>query len=703
MKQFLLAGCLCAAAFPAAAGDLDSLKVHRIDTVTVHSYRTPMLKGNVPNPMQVITPANIARSSATSLSEIVKLSTPAESADLQGLTGGVEFRGFAPKGMGTNTYTILLVDGIRMGTANAASTFLTGVQSIEMLKGPFSTLYGSGAMGGVINVITPETRGRVTGQATLSYGSWNTAAASVAAGGSLGRRFDFDAGFDWFKRSDDYATGSRNILRTSAYEKSVWDPHAYDTTYRNTTYDKMRGVLRLGWNVSDNWRLNLYNEVYGTADARSNGMLWGESQDDKRVERNFHRLDVTGRAGRHTLRFTPYVSFESRDIASVSSFWGDSQNDYGYNTYGFVAQDAMALCFGTLVAGVDNFSERFSSTRALPDGTPQPPYQPDYMNSQTGAFAQLNFTLLDGHLTGVAGVRYDNILFRTFRTELIDGQGSSKRYNTVNPNFSFQCTAEGLRFHAGIGRAFLAPDAYKTTGTYTNFEIKYTGNPDLKPETSVTYEMGAGYATPNRALELDATLFFTDHDNLDVTKTDYATMTATYVNANKATMQGVELMACYDLGATLRKEFSWKFYVNYTRIFNSEVQTPDAVSERKYLSRTKAVFGTDFTGKRFMASLSARYVGRKIEDNFIVGYDPTTYARIPYVTPAGATVRPDLYLDNTLRMPDYLTLDASFCYRLSRHATLGIKAANLMDELYAERDGYYMPGRSFSASLAIKF
>ncbi len=694
MKKLLLSATLIAAVFTSQADELDTTKVHAIDKVVVNSLRTPMLKSDVPNSVEVITPGDISRASATSLSEMVRGFTPSESGDYQGLVGGIELRGFAPSGLGTNTYTLLLVDGIRMGTRYPATTFLTGISSIELLRGPFSAVYGSGAMGGVVNVLTPVSKGAVRGTVGLSYGTWKTDAESVALGGSLGKRWDFDAVFDHSRRAGDYRTGSRNTLHTSPSEKAVWDPHAYDTTYHNTGYDKMRGMLRVGCDLSDRWRLNLCNDVYYTGDAMANGNLWGQyGITDARIMRDFHRLDLTGTAGRHTLRLSPYLSFEERDLDNIGNSYG--KNHFSYNTMGILAQDAIRLGFGSLVVGADNFSECFRSSNENTDGSPAAPWQPDYNNVQTGVFAQLNFSFWKGRVSGIAGLRYENIRFRTLHTGLIDSEPNSDDYNTVNPNVSVQFRPmTGLRIHGGVGRAFLAPDPLKSTGKYTSY-YTYIGNPALKPESAVTWEAGIGYDSPSGALQTDVTLFFTNHNNLVVSKS-IAENTYTFENVSEASMDGLEIMASYDLGTALGKAFSWKFHGSCLRIFHSEVKTADIASERRYVSRTKATFGTTFLHKGLSLDLSGRYAGQNTQDNGV-------NKDWPFTTSGGLPVRPSTDGQATVRMPDYMVLDASASFRVMHNMTLGVKVNNLLDELYAERDGYYLPGRNFTFSMRLTF
>lgn len=665
----------------------DSTRNYNIEDIVVKSYRLDMMLKDAPNKVEVITSGQIARSAALNVADLIKKSTPCESVDLQGLNGGVDFRGFAPGAMGVNRFSSMLLDGMPMGTMNAATTLMSGIGSVEILKGPFSALYGSGAMGGVINIITNQSRGKIGGSATVGFGSFNTSQANVSAGGNITERFDFDLSLEYLNQNNDYKTGKHNLLHTSDYEKQILAPDTYGKIYDNTAYDKNGAILRLGYDISDHWRINLYNNIYYTSSATSNGTIWGkDGQTDKGIVRNYHRIDLSYKNDVHSVRFSPYYSRETADADFVSA-WGSSVEEKSYSTYGFQLQDMIVLPFGRFVVGIDNFSQRNKSTRKE-GGNEVYPWLPSYLDMQTSAFAQINISLFDNKLTSVAGVRYDNTLFRTFRTPHMDVESSSKFYNSLNPSFAIKYKiTERFNVHGSLGRAFLAPDAYKTVGTYQTYTT-FIGNPDLKPEIAFTTDIGAGYSTRDGAFEADMTLFFTQHKDLIGNKYVDAN-TSTYVNSDKAVMQGYEAMFSIDFGRMARRLYSLKLFANYTRIFKSKVTTGEVTSERLYVSRNSATFGTEYINKRFSARLSGRYSGDKLNENFIDSKD--------------FYFRESLINEYILRMPDFMVFDVYADYRLFRGVSVGVKCTNLLDENYVERDGYNMCGRSFFGQLSIRF
>ena len=89
--------------FSLRAAETDSLPSHPIEEVVVKGYKFELPLRDAPNKVEVISARDILHTPAVHLSDLIKKSTAAESVDMQGMTGGIEFRGFSPGGAGTNT------------------------------------------------------------------------------------------------------------------------------------------------------------------------------------------------------------------------------------------------------------------------------------------------------------------------------------------------------------------------------------------------------------------------------------------------------------------------------------------------------------------------------------------------------------------------------------------------------------------------
>src|SRR5690606_10151052 len=137
---------------------------------------------------------------------------------------------------------------------------------------------------------------------------------------------------------------------------------------------------------------------------------------------------------------------------------------------------------------------------------------------------------------------------------------------------------------------FSVPDAFRVAGFYAVSEYlaawdywwvkNYMGNPDLKPESSSTIDLGVSYSTPNKFLFLDLTYFATQHsekfiettlDSVVVNHNKMAYDVTSYENANNSAMNGMELISSTNLGALFGHEFKLEIYGNLTYIFNNTV------------------------------------------------------------------------------------------------------------------------------------
>ena len=104
---------------------------------------------------------DIERSVAADITDVLKKNSGVEVVQYSGVLSGIGIRGFRPETSGLNKRSLLLIDGRPSGVTNLSTLMLDGVERIEVLKGPASSIYGASAMGGVVNVITRRSRGPV--------------------------------------------------------------------------------------------------------------------------------------------------------------------------------------------------------------------------------------------------------------------------------------------------------------------------------------------------------------------------------------------------------------------------------------------------------------------------------------------------------------------------------------------------------------
>lgn len=261
--------------------------------------------------------------------------------------------------------------------------------------------------------------------------------------------------------------------------------------------------------------------------------------------------------------------------------------------------------------------------------------------------------------------------------------------------------------HSSWGTAFFAPDATNKAGDYTYNGTTYKGNPDLKPETSQTIDAGIGFSKRELGISFDATMFVTKHNDLITSnkvdpdgKKKSGDEYTTYINAQKADLQGIELQAAYDLGAIFDYRFSLKFYANATIMTKASMKINDTTTQdQKYVRKQNANFGIEYgCHKGIRIRLNGRYIGSRIEDNWFTYYPVRTN-----LAALAQESQPQYTKLGQLKHPAFMVFDCSALYDVNTHFTLGLTLSNVLDENYTEKDGYNMPGRSITGKCVLKF
>jgi outer membrane receptor protein involved in Fe transport len=738
-----VAGALAvAAALPGAAGAQER-PAETLDTVVVTTKRYPALRVELPQKIEVIGERDLERTPADELADVLKKQAALDVIQYPGLLSGIGIRGFRPEFNGIAKHTLLLIDGRPAGATNLATIDLGSIERIEVLKGPASSLYGSSAMGGAVNLITRRSTGAFGGNASLAYGSWQTLDLSARAGGSLTPRLDADFGLTRFSRGADYRTGEGNLFRgwvgsteatklLSPTESEQVAERGDGAVRPNTQYTYGAGNGRLGWRFSDALRVDVRGEAFQADDVETPGDLYVESDPGQRknLERRSGDVALSGAWGRHTPLLRAYAGHETTDYFNTYapdpyvSFTGETA------TRGFQLQDAVRLGAQALTVGVDYNLAGETSQVYSGESTPAAPYSPDATTRSTAAFAEARLALPGGRLSGTLGGRFDRVALEIRETPLRpDWQPDEETFTVFNPSAGLQyAAAPGLRLHGTVGRAFVAPDAFGRAGLSVQrgaagVATVAVGNPDLDPESSVTWDLGVG--VERRALGLDADLTYFDtrvEDRITSVRASFPAgarpvtsagdpvgSVSTYVNANQARMSGVEWRLGWDLGALAARRYSLRLFANATHFLEREETARSVqVDAGRFAGRTDfrpeevagaLVFGAETEQqirnvagatvnygvewddlRRFSTRLTGRYVGGRTDQDF------TDFSRV-----------------SDIEYPAFMTLDLVSTLRLADRYAVSLLVDNLTDENYYEKRGFNLPGRALRLRLTADF
>lgn len=276
-----IAAALCAAAIPVYAADVPAL-ASELSPVVVTATRFPDVQRQFPIGVSVITESDIRNSTASTVPELLRMLPGVQTRDLSGTPNlQVDLRGFGNFG---DQNTLVLLDGQRISeneqtVVNWSGIPLDSIERIEVMRGSGSVLYGAGATGGTINIITKaataNTRGGFFEGGVGSYGTRDVRIGANIAGERTGLRLTMahresdgyrdnnavridSAQFDWRYTGDRAALtlkagaddqrsklpGSISEAKISANRKQAEYPGDFSETHGG--YLNIGGSLRLG-------------------------------------------------------------------------------------------------------------------------------------------------------------------------------------------------------------------------------------------------------------------------------------------------------------------------------------------------------------------------------------------------------------------------------------------------------------------------
>jgi vitamin B12 transporter len=645
------------------------------ESVVVTARRVETRLAETPQKVEVIDAADIARSVAADLTDVLKKNAGVDVVQYSGALSGIGIRGFRPQFSGINKRSLLLIDGRPSGVTNLATFLLDDIERIEVLKGAASSVYGSSAMGGVVNIITRQSRGAVGGAGQVGVGSFGASELAARTGGSLSSHLDFDASGNAFDQRDDYRMGNGEVRPA-------------------TTYKTYSGTVRVGADLGTAWRIDGRVNGYHGRDIMTPGDLFTgiNSQGRKNLERSTEDARFTGRVGSHDVAVTAYGASESGHTSNVTTTNPLDQPYLPYLSFenelrwaGFQVKDSWNWSrLNSIVVGVDYEKVTSTSRSYARTGAETAPFSANSNKRTAGLYAENTLKLRGGRTVLAVGARIDRITTGTVETPLKTSfVPSESRANVFNPSLGVKHEfVKGLRGHFTVGRAFVPAEASMLTGFTTTVVSGRTqitqGNPNLKPERSTSFDVGAEWAA--RSTRLDVTAFRTVVRDRFISNVVISNplppdpIVVSVANGLDAHISGLDLEAEHRLGARIG------LFANATHYFSRKERLISGAEQdilNVALNTVRA--GVDWDLGRVSTRVSGRYVqGRKDNDFNAPGFPIIDY-------------------------DDFTVIDASASYRIARHHSVMVAINNLFDAFYYEKLGFPLQGASLKLSYRLGF
>ncbi len=456
--------------------------------ISATRYERPL--SDIGSSISVISAEDMAISQTVFVQDILQ-AIPGLSLNQNGSFGGVSsvrIRG------ASSSQTVILIDGVQVndtsspgGSYDFSSLDPSGIERIEVLRGPQSILYGSDAIGGVINVITKDGAGDTGGSIFAEGGSYNTyRAGGNIAGGSDRLNFSLSA----------------SGITTDGISKA-------DENDGNTEADGYRHITLHGkvtGKISDNLKLQVISRY---RDSRNEFDSFGPSDGD---QVGFaEEFLIAGRG------MFDYLDGTLKNTLSVEYSTMDRRNEAG----GIETSAAKGSRFNLDYFGHYKISDDIDLSFGLQhEETRSETVSPLKFNIDS-VFSELSWQGAKG-LTVTAGLRYDD---------------HNQYGGTTTPRLtaSYYFENSGSKIFANWGEGFKAPSIFQLT-YICGFCGLTEPNSDLKPEQSSGWEIGFEQALMGDRVHIAATYF--DQKITNMIDFDFS---VGYGNIDNVRTKGVEL------------------------------------------------------------------------------------------------------------------------------------------------------------------
>ena len=500
-----------------------------IEEVLVSASLLPISASRSANAITVIDSKQLKNRAALSVSDLLR-DVPGLAVSRSGLQGSATQ--IRVRGAEAN-HLLVLIDGVEANDPSQSDELNWGtlsaadIERIEVIRGPQSSLRGSDAMAGVVNIVTRRADRPLSVNLFSETGSFGTYNSGLSIGSKQG---DFDGRLS----VNHIETEGENISRTGSEKDG----------YRNTNIN-----LNAGWTVSDELRLSVAaRQSDGMNEFDADGDFDGLVDDQEKVSEfrnSTMRIqgDYVSADGRFQHKLVIAQSNndnEAFDTGVLGTYTSSTKDQYQYVGSAFWDESSQRL---SVLA--EREEEDFQQRGAIDDYGIYGIYDPNQDRERnTDSIAIEYRNDISDALSLAASARYDD-------------NSEFDSANTVRVEAVYQLN-DGTRLRSAYGTAIKNPTFTERFGFYTNF----IGNPSLEPEESTSWELGIDQMLFDNSLTLSATLFDTELKNeINGSAVDPVTFGYTAVNKEgKSQRQGVELTAI----GTLTNSLSLNAAYTYT-------------------------------------------------------------------------------------------------------------------------------------------
>lgn len=678
------------------SGEVKSLNIYmsesrlEIETVNVTATRTELTLQNTPSSLSIISSEEIKNRNSLTFDQVLE--------KIQGITvnrtSGINLSSLSIRGSsdvaggGIGNRVLLLLDGRPSLTGDSKGALwslipVSIIERTEVVKGAFSALYGSSAIGGVINVITKKPTYKPYTVINLSGGFYQKLSDSLKYTDKLLS----------FKAADaihSNTLGKFSYLLNLNYRQN-------DGYAQQTEFEFYSGIAKLTYDLFDNrdlevtlqytksesgyphyWRKDpsSYAQPYQVSPQLLNDKIYKETQ-----SYDIQYRAIPNSKSKYGTRFYYYKLFSQSDynpINPVTIQYGTPGQIFStfitsYN-FGNISQADFQI-------GENNFlTAGFDAQWNVVRSSPESILYGDQQQYNLGIFAQDQIKLINNKATNTP------VLTSTIagRLDYNKFTGGSEVFQ-ISPKLSFVYSPvttnkvfENTHYRALIGRAFRSPsiaELYFKKELFGGFDFLY--NPNLKPEEMISAEIGFRKQYQNR-FNIDFAYFINLYDNL----IQYVNISTNVLgpfqvqNIAKAQISGIEASMDYSHDFKAGSKFiEYRFEVNYTYMDAKDLSANRKEDYLPYKPRHLFGFGVNIGYEGFNLNTTGRYVSKIDEVIFYKYEEPESY----------------------------FLMDAKLSKKFENGLTVFVAVNNIFDKFYQELERIAAPNRNFTGGLSFSF
>ncbi len=453
---------LALCALMASVSFVGAQEVNKLEEYVTTGTLAQTLTEDIPAAVEVITSEEIEKMAATDVREVLRR---AASIQTQAQKGGINIRGF-----GAN-YTIVLINGRRVSGLDAAkdsqsialeSIDVNNIEKVEILRGQAGAIYGSNAIGGVINIITKKSQE----ESSMFYVTGSNESIKIGGLFDTGKVGNFDM-----------------IVGMSATELYGIESDIYPTGTSKSKGDRINLTFDAGYELAPNHEIRwLGNYLHDDARTTNRGITSGGNIVDTETPSENRKIgtDIVYLGSNESANWNTGITYgqTQRYIYENSATPFSASKIERFEYYGIDGKYSTSLNdWNLLTVGGELVNETTNQDVALFGDN----------LAHVSVFAQDEISLIDGSLYIVPLVRFDHY-FDSFGSDITPSIGLTY---SINDDHRIK-TSVGLGYKAPTITELYGRETRGTGGTGILSAGRGTyvfGNPDLQPEKSVNFDI----------------------------------------------------------------------------------------------------------------------------------------------------------------------------------------------------------------------